>query len=124
MAYFTTPDGNVTVTYESAGKKITEIYDHHYRLRDFLKPSIFELLLMSAEAPFVSLPVFALSNASMPERLGYALIPQLLTYVVSRGVELVGSGRQKWLIKRQKIPSPHRRLLERRVESLEKTIAE
>ena len=111
--YFTTEDGNQKLIWEKGNQRITEIHDRKYRFRDFLKPTLIELGMMFWEMP-ISLSI--LTVADFPESLGYSAIPQALTYLGFRAMELFGGENISPLIRRGKIRS--KRVLERKVEKI------
>ncbi len=116
------------VVIETAGQRVTTIYDNKYRFRDFLKPSFGEYLLGGLEAPTVSLLSFGIARSvtnNDARGLGYSLIaavaPQVLTYLGARAVELFASEKGFWkcAIRDFKRPAPQDRVLSRTVEPLE-----
>lgn len=119
IKYFITEEGNQGLTWEEDNQRITEIHDRKYRFRDFLKPTLIELGMMVWEIPFFSVPILA--TADFPESFGYAAIPQALTYLGFRALELFGGERFQPHIRGAKMRG--KRVLERKVEKLNDEVA-
>lgn len=92
VTYKTITDGKEHMEIiEDSTKKITKVYDDKYRIKDFFKPSLLEVVVGVLEIPLVSLPTFAITQMSTQnpvKAVAYALVPQVLTYVGARAVEL------------------------------------
>ena len=114
MIEWSSKDGIIKKTYIEENKRITETYDPKYHFRDFLKPTLVELGLMAWEIPFFSVPILA--AADFPESIGYAAIPQALTYLGFRALELLGGERFQPHIRGAKMRS--KRVLERKIKEI------
>ena len=90
--YTISSDGKTqTEIIEDSNQKITKIYDNKYRIRDFFTPSIFESICGGFETP-LSLGIFCgaqIFTDSPAKALAYAAIPQAVTYIGARALELL-----------------------------------